>query len=70
MKHWFVDDDSDHALMRISAWPSQNAHRRLRRRCWRLDLLKDKAVADAYRTHIATGCAVQRHDGNLSRGRG
>jgi hypothetical protein len=52
MKHWFVDDDSDHALMRITV-PGhlKNAHRRLASvSC--LDLLKDKAVADAYRTTL------------------
>jgi hypothetical protein len=32
MKHWFVDDDSDHALMRITVPGHLKTHRRLRRR--------------------------------------
>jgi hypothetical protein len=56
MKHWFVDDDSDHALMRITVPSQKRAPPAKASVSWRLDLLKDKAVADAYRTHIA-GCA-------------
>jgi hypothetical protein len=48
-----VDDDSDHVLMRMTipgTWSSKVQTKTTV--SWRLDLLKDKQIADTYRAQI------------------
>jgi hypothetical protein len=49
-----VDDDSDHVLMRMTI-PGHLVKRKSKTKTtvsWRLDLLKDKQIADTYRAQI------------------
>jgi hypothetical protein len=49
----YVDDDSDHVLMRMTipgTWSSASPNKTTV--SWRLDLLKDKQIADTYRAQI------------------
>ena len=53
--HYIVDDDSDHALLRMTI-PGHLVKRKSKTKttvCWRLDLLKDAKIADTYRAYIA-----------------
>jgi hypothetical protein len=52
--HYIVDDDSDHVLMRMTI-PGHLVKRKSKTKTtvsWRLDLLKDKQIADTYRAQI------------------
>jgi hypothetical protein len=52
-QHYIVDDDSDHVLMRMTipgTWSSKVQTKTTV--SWRLDLLKDKQIADTYRAQI------------------
>jgi hypothetical protein len=49
--HYIVDDD-DHVLMHDHPGHLVKRKSKPRRPCWRLDLLKDKQIADTYRAQI------------------